>query len=72
MNNASRTLNYKIGKIITLNGSVHLAEEITFYTPSEHTIAGKRFDIEMQVVFYGRSKGDIAKQVVFSFLFKKK
>lgn len=71
-NNALRILHHNLGKIVTLNQAVYVAEEITFHTPSEHTIDGKRFDMEMQVVFYGRSKGDIAKQVVLSFLFQKK
>lgn len=71
-NNALRILHHNMGKIVTLNQAVYVAEEITFHTPSEHTINGKRFDMEMQVVFYGRSKGDIAKQVVLSFLFQKK
>lgn len=71
-NNALRILHHNMGKIVTLNQAVYIAEEITFHTPSEHTINGKRFDMEMQVVFYGRSKGDIAKQVVLSFLFQKK
>ncbi len=71
-NSALRILHHNLGKIVTLNQAVYIAEEITFHTPSEHTIDGKRFDMEMQVVFYGRSKGDIAKQVVMSFLFQKK
>lgn len=71
-NNALRILHHNLGKIVTLNQAVYIAEEITFHTPSEHTKDGKRFDMEMQVVFYGRSKGDIAKQVVLSFLFQKK
>lgn len=69
---ALRLLHHNMGKIVTLNGAVYIAEEITVHTPSEHTIKGKRFDMEIQITFYGQSKGDIAKQVVLSFLFEKK
>jgi len=60
------------GKVVTLDGSVYLAKEIKFHTPSEHTINGKSYDMEMQVIHYGQTKGDIAKQLVLSFLFEKK
>ncbi len=59
-----------MGKIVTNDGGVYIAEEIIFHTPSEHTINGERLDMEMQIIHYGKSKGDIAKQVVLSFLFK--
>lgn len=70
--NAIRILHYDIGKIVTLDGSVYIGEEIVFHTPAEHKINGKIFDMEMQVIYYGRSKGDIAKQVVLSFLFEQR
>ena len=66
-------INHKIfGKLVTLDGAVYFAEEIIFHTPAEHTINGKRYEMEMQIVHYGKTKGDIAKQVVLSYLFKKK
>merc|ERR1712032_1590259 len=68
--NAIRIFHPNMGKIVNIDGSVYIAEEIVFHTPSEHTIDGKTFDLEMQVTHYGRSKGDIAKQVVLSILFK--
>jgi len=70
--NALRILHTNFGSVRTLDGSFYVGEEIVFHTPSEHKIDGKAFDMEMQVIFYGRTKGDIAKQVVLSFLFKKK
>lgn len=70
--NALRILHSNLGKIVTLDGSVYIGEEIVFHTPAEHKINGKAFDMEMQVIYYGRSKGDIAKQVVLSFLFEKR
>lgn len=60
------------GKIVTLDGAVFKAEEITFHTPSNHKIMGKTFPLEVSIIHYGISKGDIAKQVILSFLFEKK
>jgi carbonic anhydrase len=68
---AIRILYPNLGKLVTLDGTVYYAEEIVFHTPAEHTIDGVRHDMEMQVLHYGRSKGDIAKQAVVSFIFKK-
>ncbi len=67
---AIRIYHPNMGKIVTLDGGVFIAEEISFHTPSEHKIDGRTFDMEMQVVHFGRTKGDIAKQVILSFLFK--
>lgn len=61
-----------MGSIVTLDGSVYKAQKIVFHLPAEHTIAGKRYDMEMQIVHYGQTKGDIAKQVSLSFFFEKK
>ncbi len=68
-NGAVRILHNYMGKIIDNKGAVFHGEEILFHTPSEHTIEGKKFDLEVQVIHYGKSKGDIAKQVILSFLF---
>jgi len=67
---ALRIFHPNMGKIVALDGSVYVAEEILFHTPSEHKINGEQFDIEMQVIHYGRTKGDIANQIVLSILFK--
>lgn len=64
--------NYDFGKIVTLDGAVYQAEQITFHTPSNHQINGKSFPLEISIIHYGVTKGDIAKQVVLSFLFEKK
>jgi carbonic anhydrase len=69
---AIRLYHPNLGKFVQEDGAMFQAEEISFHTPSEHTIAGERFDMEMQIMGYGQTKGDIAKQVVWSFLFKKK
>lgn len=70
-NNAIKIIAPNIGKLVKLDGSWFTAEEIQFHTPSEHTIGGERYDMEMQIIHYGKSQGDIAKQAVLSFLFKK-
>ncbi len=68
-NGALRIFHSYLGKVVAADGGVFHGEEIVFHTPSEHTINGKQFDLEVQVIHYGKSKGDIAKQVVLSFLF---
>jgi carbonic anhydrase len=70
--NAIRIIHNNLGRIVTLDGSVYVGEEIVFHTPAEHKINGRKMDMEMQVIYYGRSKGDIAKQVVLSFLFEQR
>ena len=70
--NALRIFHSNFGKIVTLDGAVYIAEEIVFHTPSEHTVSGKKYDMEMQIIHYGQTKGDISKQVVLSFMFERK
>lgn len=60
------------GKLITLDGSIYKATKIVFHTPSEHTIDGKQYAMEMQIIHNGMTKGDLAKSVVFSILFNQK
>lgn len=71
-NNALRIHHNNMGKVITIDGGVYIAEEIVFHTPSEHSINGERFDMEMQVIHKGKSKESIAKHIVLSILFKNK
>ncbi len=63
------------GKFGTLN-DVDLAEyeahEIQIHTPSEHTIRGKTYAMELQVHHRSITKGDEAKKAVLSILFEKK
>jgi carbonic anhydrase len=61
-----------LGKLITMDGAIYQAQEIIIHTPAEHKIDSKNYDMELQIIHYGISKGDIAKQVVLSFLFEKK
>lgn len=70
LQNSLRIMHPNFGKIVTVDGSVYKAEEIVIHTPSEHTINGKKYDAEVQVIHFGQSSGDIAKQIVLSFLFE--
>jgi carbonic anhydrase len=72
VDHALRIFHKYFGKIVTLDGAVYNAEEIVFHTPAEHTIDGRKFDMEMQVIHYGQTKGDISKQVMLCFLFERK
>eukprot|EP00340_Litonotus_pictus_P006426 CAMPEP_0170521004 /NCGR_PEP_ID=MMETSP0209-20121228/6342_1 /TAXON_ID=665100 ORGANISM="Litonotus pictus, Strain P1" /NCGR_SAMPLE_ID=MMETSP0209 /ASSEMBLY_ACC=CAM_ASM_000301 /LENGTH=311 /DNA_ID=CAMNT_0010807641 /DNA_START=886 /DNA_END=1817 /DNA_ORIENTATION=- len=58
-----------MGRLVTPDGSIFQAKQIVFHSPSEHMINGKRQDLEMQVIHYGISKGDVHKKVVLSILF---
>jgi carbonic anhydrase len=70
--NMLRILHHNFGRVITFDGAIYQAEEIQFHTPAEHTINGEKFDMEMQVIHYGLTKGDIGKQFILSVLFKAK
>lgn len=69
---ALRIYSNNFGKLVTVNGNVYKANQIVFHTPSEHTINSQRFDLEMQVIHQGVSKGDYGKKAILSFLFKAK
>jgi len=71
-NGALRIKHPNFGKIVTLDGAVYIAQEIVFHTPSEHQIEGNTYDMEMQIIHYGKSVGDTVKQVILSFMFKAK
>jgi carbonic anhydrase len=70
--NMLRILHNNFGRVITFDGTIYQAEEINFHTPAEHTIDGTKYDMEMQVLHYGLTKGDIGKQFILSVLFKAK
>lgn len=72
IDHAIRIYHPNMGRVVTIDGASYTAQEIVFHTPSEHTINGKRYDMEMQVIHTGTTQGDIAKNVVLSVLFTKK
>lgn len=69
---ALKIFHANFGKVVTLDGTVYIAEEIVFHTPSEHTINGEKYPMEMQVVHRAKSRGDYGKQLILSFLFQAK
>jgi carbonic anhydrase len=64
-------LHSDMGRIITPDGTIYQAEEITFHTPSNHKINGKQYDLEVTIIHSGVSKGDIGRQATLSFLFER-
>jgi len=71
-NGSIRIYHPNLGKIVTLDGSTYIAQEIIFHSPAEHMINGRRFDFEVQIIHNGVTSGDIAKKAILSILFKKK
>jgi len=59
------------GKVVTLDGVVYQAQEVRFHTPSEHKIDGQSFDLEVEVIHFGQTPGDIGKQLILNVLFTK-
>ena len=60
------------GRLVTMDGAIYQAERIVFHTPSEHTIKGNHYPLEMQIIHKAQTKGDYGKHAVLSFLFKPK
>lgn len=60
------------GRVVTLEGAIYSVEDIKFHTPSEHTIDGNSFPMEMQVIHEAITKGDYGKRLILSFLFTPK
>jgi carbonic anhydrase len=57
--------NENMGKIITPDGDSYTAQQILFHTPSEHTIEGKSYELEMQIIHRNPLKG---REVILIFL----
>jgi carbonic anhydrase len=52
------------------NPETFLGKELLFHTPSDHEIAGKKFDLEVQAIYEASDKNSNHKTAV-SFLFEK-
>merc|ERR1711957_785010 len=61
----------KFGRLVTIDGAIFHATEINIHCPSEHTLNGKKHDLEVTIMHQGVSVGDIAKSASISFLFEK-
>merc|ERR1712222_167410 len=61
----------KFGRLVTIDGAIFHATEINIHAPSEHTLNGKKYDLEVTIMHSGVSVGDIAKSASLSFLFEK-
>jgi carbonic anhydrase len=61
----------RFGKLVTMDGTVYYAQEIQIHTPAEHTIDGKTFEMEIQILHIGVSKGDLSKSALLCFLIEK-
>lgn len=69
--NLLRIMHPDMGKLITVDGAIYQAQEINFHTPSEHDINGRKYDMEVSILHFGMTQGDIAKQATLNFLFEK-
>jgi len=56
------------GKIKDLDGTIYAAKEIMIHTPAEHTMAGHKYDMEIQVLHVS-IEGNFRNQAILSFLF---
>ena len=72
LNKMGKIRHKNLGKVTTLDGTIYNAQEILFHTPSEHTINGNHFPLEIQIIHNAITKGDFGKNVIVSFLFKAK
>lgn len=70
--NSLRIFHQNMGRVVTMDGTVYLATDIVFHTPSEHTINGVKFAMEIQIIHVAMTKGDYGKKLILSFLVKGK
>lgn len=69
--NLLRVFHPDFGRLITTDGAIYSAEEINIHTPAEHWIHGEKYDLEVSILHFGITQGDIAKHATLSFLFEK-
>lgn len=62
----------KFGRLITWDLIQYESYEIQFHTHSDHSIRGKYYDLEVQILFRATTPGFVSKLAVLSILFKVK
>lgn len=55
-------------RIIDSDFTEYESTEVRFHTPAEHSIEGRKFDLEIQFIFNPTSEGDFKKKAVVAFL----
>lgn len=61
----------ELGRIYDYEGrNIYQAHEIQFHTPSEHTINGVKFDLEVQII-HQTLEGEFKNKAVLSLLYQK-
>jgi carbonic anhydrase len=55
-------------RIIDSDFAEYECKEIRFHTPAEHTIEGRKFDMEIQLIYHPTSEGDYKKKAGMAFL----
>jgi len=54
------------------SGIHYVSREIRFHTPAEHVIDGKRYDMEVQLLFTADTVGDLKRKAAVAFLIEEK
>jgi len=67
--NVLKLTSRSFGQVVTQKREPFNATEIVFHTPSEHSINGKFYDMEMQVIYKGTE--DLTKKLILVFLIEK-
>lgn len=60
------------GTVVNGEGVVFEAQEVTFHTPSDHTIMGKRYPMELRIIHKAVGKNHITQKLIIAILFEKK
>ena len=60
-----------MGQLTDTDGNLYQVTEIQFHTPADHTLLGKKYDLEVQIV-HRCIKGDFKNKAVLSILYQKK
>ena len=56
------------GKMIDMDYAEYSCNEIRFHTPGEHTIDGRKFSMEIQLIYHPTTEGDYKKKAAMAFL----